>query len=224
MRTCWPYNDNVDYTLDWGDGTNVSLNGPAQSLITTAHAWNAPSTPTLNLTAIRDAHGRRLNANTQRVVTVSGSPVNIAPAAYATASSTYCSGTPDHCYRASRINDGNNSTALGGLTSWANDQNVAMPQWVQLTWPAPVTFSRLEFYTTAGFELSDFVIQARMRFMGISFWVDLPVTPGFPTNNTSTHLSFTLAPATTDAIRVLARSGSAAQPGYARVNELEVYP
>ena len=95
---------------------------------------------------------------------------------------------------------------------------------MQLTWPAPVTFSRLEFYTTSGFELRDFVIQSRVRFMGSSFWIDLPVTPSFPTNNSSTHLSFTMAPVTTDAIRVLARSGSAAQPGYARVNELEVYP
>jgi hypothetical protein len=225
MRSCWPYTENVDYALNWGDGNTQSLNGPAATAISASHAWPAAGMPQLTLTALSDAHGRHLNANTTRTIDVSGTPFNLALSAYATASSTYCSGSGEHCYRASRVNDGSNSTALGGLNSWTNDNGQAMPQWVQLAWTGPTTFSRIEFYTTSGFELRDFVVQARRRLpFGIVVWVDLPATPAFPTNNASTHLSYTMAPVTTDAIRVLARSGSAAQPGYARVNEIEVYP
>jgi len=87
---------------------------------------------------------------------VSGRPsaVNQARAAVASASSTYtpgCSPGP-HCYFPSRVNDGDRSTALGGNTSWANDNGQPLPQWVQLHWPGAITFSRVNLFLTTGYE------------------------------------------------------------------------
>jgi microsomal dipeptidase-like Zn-dependent dipeptidase len=150
-------------------------------------------------------------------VTPSG---NLALTAASSASSTFCSGAGEHCYSPARVNDGSRSTALGGFNSWTNDWGQPMPQWVQLNWATPSTFSRVELFTTSGYALSNFSIQ----YNNGAGWVDLPVTPAFPTSNSATHLTFTLPPITTTAIRVLAHSGSSSQPGYARVNEVEVYP
>jgi len=149
---------------------------------------------------------------------------NLARSASSSASSTYCSGSGEHCYSAARINDGNNSTALGGFTSWTNGYGQPMPQWVQLNWSSAVTFGRVKLYTTSGYPLRDFAIQYLRPPASGGGWADLPVTPSFPTANTATQLSYTLPAITTTAVRVLGRSGSASQPGYVRVNELEIYP
>lgn len=149
---------------------------------------------------------------------------NLALSATSSASSTYCSGSGEHCYSAARIHDGSRATTLGGYHSWANDAGQPMPQWVQLGWSTAVTFSRVELYTTNGYALRDFVIQYLRPPAAGGGWADLPATPAFPSNNSATHLSFSVPATTTTAIRVLGRSGSAAQPGYVRVNEVEVYP
>jgi microsomal dipeptidase-like Zn-dependent dipeptidase len=157
----------------------------------------------------------------ERSVSLAVAPSNnLALTAGSSASSTYCSGSGEHCYSAGRVNDGSRSTALGGYNSWTNGNGQPMPQWVQLSWPTPVTFSRVELFTTAGYALSNFSIQ----YASGSGWLDLPATPAFPTNNSAVHLTYALPAVTTTAIRVFARSGSSLQPGYARVNEIEVYP
>ncbi len=157
----------------------------------------------------------------ERSVSLAVAPsTNLALSATSSASSTYCSGTGEHCYSPARVNDGSRSTALGGFNSWTNGNGQPMPQWVQLSWTVPTTFTRVELYTTSSYALSNFSIQ----YASGAGWLDLPATPAFPTNNSATHLTFTLPPITATAIRVLARSGSSLQPGYARVNEVEVYP
>jgi microsomal dipeptidase-like Zn-dependent dipeptidase len=148
---------------------------------------------------------------------------NLAREAAASASSTYCSvaGT-EHCYSPARTNDGDRSTLLGGFHSWANNAGQAMPQWLRLEWQGPRTFSRIEFYTTQGYELRNFIIEYQPTFGGP--YVALNPTPAFPTNNTSAHVSFAFAPVSAHSVRVMANTGSALQPGYARINEIEVYP
>jgi microsomal dipeptidase-like Zn-dependent dipeptidase len=143
---------------------------------------------------------------------------NLARTATASASSTYCSSTssPDHCYSPSRINDGDASTALGGRTSWVNNGYVAMPQWVQLSWSAPITASRLEVSTTSGYAIGDYEIE----YWNGAAWVQLDRVQG-NTQLRRTHL-FT-SPFTTTSIRILAYAGPGHQPGYARINEVEVY-
>jgi hypothetical protein len=115
------------------------------------------------------------------------------------------------------VNDGNRSTALGGDTSWCNNGG-AMPQWVQLAWTTPITFTRIDVYSTAGYELANFRIEYRTSASGP--WLTLTTVNG---NTSSYRGPFNFAPTTAQAIRILATSGSAAQPGYARVNEIEVY-
>lgn len=145
--------------------------------------------------------------------------VNLALTATATASSTYTPGCAPglHCYFPSRVNDGDRSTALGGNTSWSNNGG-AMPQWVQLNWTTPITFSRVNLWLTAGYELRDFRVEYQP--LNTTGWISIANVGG---NGSSVVGPYNTAPVTTQRIRVLAVSGSALQPGYARVNELEVY-
>ncbi len=223
MRPCWPYGDNVDYTMQWGDSTSDNYTGPAappswQPLYAT-HAWPSVGPRTITLTAWRDAHGRTFGSgrSTSRTVQVTtAAPVNIAPSALAVASSTFCSGTGTiHCYSPARINDGNRSTTLGGFTSWSNNGGVAMPQWVELQWGQVHTVSRVDLYTSDGYPIRDYDIQS---WNGTS-WVTINVVRG----NTALFRTHTFTPVQTFRLRVLAYSGPSHQTGYARVNELEVY-
>ncbi len=142
---------------------------------------------------------------------------NLALSATASASSTYCQGTGEHCYLPSRINDGNTSTALGGFFSWANDGYQPTLPWVELTWSNPVTLQRIELFTTTGYEVRDYDIQ----YWNGSAWVNAVVVNG----NTNVHRTHILsAPITTARLRLFGRSGPTHQAGYVRVNELEVYP
>jgi len=231
MRTCWPYQDTVNYTLNWGDGASQPLSSSWTFGIpvpgSASHAWSQTGTPQLTLMALNDAHGRVFNESTSRSVTVeAGIPAgpNLALSAVASASSTYCNpNVYNWCYDPSRINDGNESTELGGLYSWSNATYPNPSEWVQLTWSAPVTFSRVELFSTAGYEIRDFVIQFRSNIWPY-VWFDLNASPSFPTDNTATHVTYMFPPITKDRIRVLCKSGPlGAQQGYCRVNELEVY-
>jgi microsomal dipeptidase-like Zn-dependent dipeptidase len=148
---------------------------------------------------------------------------NIAPSANASASSTYCMvgalPTSPNCYAAWRVNDGDASSALSGQSSWANDQGVAMPQWVQLEWTAPVNMSRVVMTTTIGYEVQDYDVQV---------WIGPPQVGGWQTvasvnSNTSITNTHVFPQVTTWRMRILSRSGSAQQPGYARVNEIAAF-
>ena len=91
-----------------------------------------------------------------------------------------------------------------------------MPQWLELAWSRPVTFSRVDLYSSQGYELRDFDLQAEV---GSNTWVTLRSVDG----NTSTVGAYTFSPTTASRLRVRARSGPSVQPGHARINELEVY-
>lgn len=140
---------------------------------------------------------------------------NLARLASASASSTYCSSPGEHCYSAARVNDGSASTTLGGFHSWVNDWGVAMPQWVELTWSSPVTASRVELFTSSGYVIRDYDIQ----YWTGSSWVSVATVNG----NTSLQRTHLFGPITTTRLRVLGRRGPDVQPGYVRVNEIEVY-
>lgn len=136
---------------------------------------------------------------------------NLALAALASASSTFSGYSP------ARVNDGSQSTALGGSASWANAANTPLPQWVQLDFGTNRTFSRVVLYTTSGYALRDYRIQ---YFHNVFGWQDLAVVTG----NTALTRTHTFASTTARLVRVLASSGPSHQPGYVRVNEFEVYP
>jgi microsomal dipeptidase-like Zn-dependent dipeptidase len=150
------------------------------------------------------------------------SGTNVARFATATASSTYTDCAASPCYNPARVNDGDQSTALGPGHSWANNWNVPFPHWVELAWVAPVTASRVELFTTAGYEMRDYDIEYETP----AGWVRLPCNPALPVaGNTSAHTTclITPGPVSFSRLRVVGLSGPDVQPGYVRINEIEVY-
>ena len=131
---------------------------------------------------------------------------NLALPAVVTASSTQGSGGQ---YDVHNVNDG---IATTDFYSWAS---TSTPAWLQLDFPATVTFNRVELYTTTDYELKDYSIQ----YWDGTSWVDAAVVTG----NTLAHRSTSFSFVTCSRIRVYAVTGSAAQPNYARICELEIY-
>lgn len=70
MRPCWPYGDNVNYRLNWGDGTNVSFSGAPNVFTSNYRTWTTTGAKNISLDALSDAHGRNLNKNTARTIQV----------------------------------------------------------------------------------------------------------------------------------------------------------
>lgn len=140
---------------------------------------------------------------------------NIAPLAAVSASSTYCQyGEPAHCYDPARAIDGDRSTILGGTASWSND-TVSGPHWLELTWPAYVKLDQVDVYTTDGYPIREYDVQA----WNGTDWTTVVVVRG----NTQVYQTHTFAPVTTTRLRVLGYAGPRIQPNYVRVNELVVY-
>jgi hypothetical protein len=135
---------------------------------------------------------------------------NLALSAIVAASSTYSGYSP------ARANDGSQSTNLGGAYSWANA--AYPPQWIQLDFGTPKTFSKVVIYTSAGYPIRDFDIEV----WNGSNWVTVDSVP----NNTSLVITRNITLPGGNPVRLVriwARSGPTHQPGYVRVNEFEVY-
>lgn len=137
---------------------------------------------------------------------------NLALAATVAASSTYPGYAPE------RVNDGNQSTALGGGTSWSNYGYDAgyPPQWIQLDFGVNKTFTRVVVFTSSGYPIRDYDIQTFNPTLG---WQTAASING----NTALSVTTTFPARTARLIRIYARSGPTHQPGFTRVNEFEVY-
>lgn len=138
---------------------------------------------------------------------------NVAPQAVATASSTYCSGS---CYSPAKANDGDLDTRLGDQYSWVNDAYQSEPQWLELSWPAPISTSSVEVYSSQGYALRGFQVE----YHDGSQWRPVPaqVSSRF---DVLTVVSF--GQVRTQRLRLAQFVGSEAQPYYYRVNEFVVY-
>jgi len=137
---------------------------------------------------------------------------NFARTGIAAASSTFPGYSP------ARVNDGSTNTGLGGEHSWANDWGTYPPnnpEWLQVDFGVDKTFRRVVVYTSEGYPIRDFDVQV---WNGVTF-----VTVASVTNNTSLSVTLTFSARTSRLVRILGRSGPTHQPGYVRVNELEVY-
>lgn len=218
MRPCWPYADKVTHRLLWGDGNSTEVSGAPTSWTPATHTWAQAGTYGLSLTAFKDSHGRKFDATTLRDIQVTGGSgsANLALGAVSSASSTFCWGTGEHCYSASRINDGDASTLLGGNHSWANDEHTSLPQWVELDFQGLTTFRRIELYTTAGYEMQNYSLEG----WDGSAWVVLVSVTG----NTQAHRTHVLPVSVSyPKLRVVGKLGPSHQTVYVRVNEVEVY-
>jgi hypothetical protein len=121
-------------------------------------------------------------------------------------------------YSTAKTIDGSTSTDLGGAHSWANGRNAPLPQ--KLTYDLGVmrTISRIDLYTTATYAMRSFRVLWWDANLG--FWRVAAET----TTNTAPSVSFTLTtPITTRVVVVECNAGPAHQPGYVRINELELY-
>ena len=94
-----------------------------------------------------------------------------------------------------------------------------MPQWVELTWNAPVTVSRVVVTTTTGFEVRDYALQYWAGGAQSGSWQTLANVAG----NTAISRVHLFGAVTAMRLRILGSHGPAAQPGYIRINEFEAY-
>ncbi|MBN9682511.1 MULTISPECIES: M57 family metalloprotease [unclassified Corallococcus] len=138
---------------------------------------------------------------------------NLALSAKASASSSFCA---LGCYSASKVNDGDFSTLIGGDTSWTNAWGAALPQWVELDFGGPRTFRHVELFMSEYGAPQTYSIQI----WNGNAWEDLHEVQG---NSQWWRSHYTLTPTTTSKLRVLGKLGSALQPGYVRINEVEIY-
>ncbi len=132
---------------------------------------------------------------------------NLARNATATAQTTFPGYSP------LRTNDGDRSTALGGGASWANDRGGAAV--LNLVLPVASQIDRVQLFTTSGYELRDYDIQLRIG----GGWATVQSIRG----NTAVQRDHRFAARFADSVRVVGISGPTHQPGYSRVNELEIY-
>ena len=116
--------------------------------------------------------------------------------AQGSASSTYPG------YSANHVNDGNRSSVQDGTVSWTNTGGA--PQWVELQWPACRAFDEVLLFTSAGYEIKDYDVEA----WDGAAWVKVDSVQG---NVATSHRSvFSLL--STDRVRILGLSGPAIQP------------
>jgi hypothetical protein len=139
---------------------------------------------------------------------------NVAPLADASASSTYC--TTGDCYSPLRTNDSSLITTVGNMYSWVNDNpNVALPQWVMLSWHSPVTISTVDIYTSVGYLIRDYDIE----YLNGTAWTLLVSVK----DNAVEFRTHPIPTITTSSLRVMARKGSVLQSQHARINEIVVF-
>jgi pimeloyl-ACP methyl ester carboxylesterase len=132
---------------------------------------------------------------------------NLALGGVATALSTYPG------YSAAHVNDGDRSTTVGPASSWANAAGGGMQ--LDLTLPGPVRIDRVLLFTTQGWEAHSYDVQLRVG----GNWITVDSVRG----NTAVSRDHRFPAQTADAVRMIGIIGSAAQAGYFRINELEIY-
>jgi Peptidase M66 len=200
--------------LKWTSSINGTLGYGAQLMTRTL----SRGIHTITLSA---TDSQRMVGTATVRVSVGMDGTNIAPTALVSASSSYCpSGVagPD-CYFPSRINDLDNSTALGGDNSWTNDLGSGLPQWIQLQWPKKMVITGSELYTSEGYPIQDYDLQ---YWNGVD-WISFVTVTG---NNELHNIHNSVTNVVTDRVRMLGRKGPNHQLQYVRVNELIIkgYP
>ncbi|WP_315793324.1 hypothetical protein [Paenibacillus sp. BIC5C1] len=138
-----------------------------------------------------------------------GTGTNLARNATITVDSTFSG------YSAAKINDGDRNTTLGENYSWANDRNSPLPQYVVVDMRTANSINRIDLYTSQGYPIADYDLQ---YWNGVT-WVNLVQVTG----NQDLMRSHTFTAVNTTKVRVVARKGPSHQPGYVRINELEIY-
>jgi hypothetical protein len=134
------------------------------------------------------------------------------PGTSAVAQSTYPG------YAATRAIDGDRSTVVGGAHSWANAHDSApggrLPQRFEVDLPAVRQVEGINLYTTSGYELRDYDIEA----WDGSAWQMLVQQRG----NHQATVGHAVGTVLASKLRVTCLAGPSNQVVYARINELEI--
>lgn len=159
---------------------------------------------------IQCVEGSIAQANIPRIneIKVYNATPNIALTGTATASSTYES------YSVSNVNDGNASTQESQTTSWVNGEGDLSPL-VQLDFSGKQAFNRIDLYTVDALNLKDFDIQYFVN----NQWQTIKQVR----DNANSHMSLYFEKCVTDKVRINCISGPINQPGFMRINEIEMY-
>ena len=121
-------------------------------------------------------------------------------------------------YSTAKTIDGSTSTDLGGAHSWANGRNAPLAQKVTYDLGVMRTISQIALYTTASYPMKSFRVLWWDANLG--FWRVAAET----TTNTAPSVTFNLTtPISTRVVIVECNRGPDHQPGYVRINELELY-
>ncbi|MBN8468878.1 discoidin domain-containing protein [Corallococcus exiguus] len=140
---------------------------------------------------------------------------NLALMGNTSASSTYCLGAIENCYSPNRVNDGSRDSTLNGIHSWTNANGAALPQWVQVDLGKPYVINQAVVVGSSGGVPQSYLLEA----WNGSAWV----TVANVNNNTEVQRVHPFGQVVTSRVRLLGRLGSTEQPGYVRVNEIELY-
>jgi hypothetical protein len=89
-----------------------------------------------------------------------------------------------------------------------------LPQWFQIDFGAPKTFSRVDVYSSEGFAIQDYDLQ----YWNGTAWIDILQERG----NADVHIIHQFASVTGSKVQIIARKGPNAQTIYTRLNEVEV--
>ncbi len=209
-----PERDALSYAWDL-DG-NGSFELPGQTVAYTAPAGAASLRVGVR---VNDPSGNAAVAFTTIDVSANRE-VNLAPQATASASSTFSG------YAAARIHDNDTSTALDPNRSWANTsrfvcdalgcrQIMELPASVELDFGVPRTISRATLYTSEGFPIQDYDVSI----WDGSAWNIVDRVQG----NTALVRDHSFAPTLGSRLRITGYRGPQIQPGFVRVNELQVF-
>jgi hypothetical protein len=120
-------------------------------------------------------------------------------------------------YAPRRAIDGDTTITVGPEYSWANDMGAAghLPQALQVSLAEPRRIQAIYLYTSAGYELRDYDIEA---WDGAAWHLVVQQR-----DNRQTVVTHTLAaPLVASKVRVTCLAGPANQANYGRVNELEI--
>jgi hypothetical protein len=207
-----PERDALTYAWDL-DG-NGSYEAPGQVVV-----FSAPGGAESRRVGVRVTDPSGNTATAATTIDVSANrEVNLAPNAIASASSTFPGYAPAH------VNDNDTSTDQDPARSWANNSHFAcdackqisvLPATLDLDFRVMRTISHATLYTSAGYPIQDYDVSI----WDGSAWNIVDRVQG----NTALVRSHSFAPTVGSKLRITGYQGPQIQPGFVRINELQVF-
>ncbi len=205
------------FEYDSSGATTATLNIPYPGgVITPTVPWNRKN-DNAGSAAVRftDSTLTEYDTGWVRFRLCSQTDPNLACAGPTSASTTYPGYSPI------RVSDCRADVRLGEPYSWANNSGTyppSTPEWVRVDLGGRMSISRVVVYTSLGYPIRDYDIQVR-RSVLFDPWTTVATVRG----NTRLVVTSTFPADNWRYVRILGHSGPLHQPGYVRVNEIEVY-